>query len=450
MKKSAPYSLRQQLLIWITVPVLVAGFLTALLAFAFSWYEIEEVYDAQLVHSAKVMLQLAEHEIVNNEGVSINLGVENPNLSHRYEKKMAFRLWYKDALVTQSANAEIFADFEAPPGFSDQTIEGKPWRFFVFVDPAKDLRVETSERYAIRYELIGQLMISLIAPALLFIPAIILAVWFGVRRSLRPVLALSRSVDARHSTDLTPVDSNDSPAEVVPLVQALNRLFSRLHESFKREREFTDHAAHELRTPLAAMKTQTQVLMKKTSAQPEWRDGLDNLHASIMRATHLIEQLLSLARLQNESLALTEADMAACVREALESISMAVKDKGMVLNLSLVDHAPIQGHAGSLVMMVRNLLDNAIKYAPPGSAVAVTLTPNNLTISDYGPGLSDTDKARVFERFVRVDRSGQTGSGLGLSIAKWVAEMHGVDITLSDNQPQGLTVNLRWTHGDIA
>ncbi|MBU0799686.1 MAG: two-component sensor histidine kinase, partial [Alphaproteobacteria bacterium] len=291
-------------------------------------------------------------------------------------------------------------------------------------------------------------MISLIAPALLFIPAIILAVWLGVSRSLRPVLALSRSVDARHSADLTPVDSHGTPAEVVPLVQALNRLFSRLSDSFKREREFTDHAAHELRTPLAAMKTQTQVLMKKVGAQPEWRDGLDNLHASIMRATHLIEQLLSMARLQNESLALTKADMATCVQEALETVSMTAQDKGMVLSLSVVDHAPIHGHAGSLVMMVRNLLDNAIKYAPPASIIAVTLTPHNLTISDNGPGLNDIDKARVFERFVRVDRSGQTGSGLGLSIAKWVVDIHGALITLSDNQPHGLTVNVQWDSED--
>lgn len=444
MTNNATPSLRRQLLLWITTPVLVAGFLIALMAFAFSWHEIEEVYDAQLVHSAKVLLQLAEHEVTENGATAINLGVENPNLSHRYEKKMAFRLWYKDQLVTQSANAESFGTFDAPPGFSDQNSNGKPWRFFVFIDSANDLRVETSERYAIRYELIGQLMVSLIVPALLFIPTIMLAVWFGVRRSLRPLLSLSRSVDHRHATDLTPVDSTAVPAEVLPLVHALNRLFARLTESFRREREFTDHAAHELRTPLAAMKTQTQVLMKKAAALPECRDGLDNLHATIIRSTHLIEQLLSMARLQNESLPLAATDMAECIREAADSINAAAQEKSTIITLSLPETMPMQGHPDSLVMMVRNILDNAVKYTEPGGTIAVTLTPDTLTISDNGPGLSDTDKARVFERFVRVDKSGQTGSGLGLSIAKWVADMHKARITLSDTVPHGLTVTVEW------
>lgn len=445
MTKSTAPSLRRQLLIWITAPVLVAGFLTAMMAFAFSWYEIEEVYDAQLVHSAKVLLQLAEHDVAEHGAAAINLGVENPNLSHHYEKKMGFRLWYRDQIVTQSANAADFGSFEAPPGFSNQHINGKPWRFFVFVDAASNLRVETSERYAIRYELIGQLMSSLIIPALLFIPAIIFAVWLGVRRSLRPLLLLSRSVDNRHATDLTPIGSNAVPVEVMPLVDALNRLFTRLTESFRREREFTDHAAHELRTPLAAMKTQTQVLMRKAADLPDCRDGLDNLHATIMRSTHLVEQLLSMARLQNESLPLTTTDMAECVREAADSVAAAAREKGTTISLTLPGTLLLQGHSDSLVMMVRNILDNAVKYTPPGGTVAVTLTPGALTVSDNGPGLTDSDKARVFERFVRADKSGQTGSGLGLSIAKWVADMHNARIILSDSTPRGLTVTVQWS-----
>ncbi len=447
MKQSRPNSLRRQLLLWITAPVLLACALIALLAFAFSWHEIEEVYDAQLVHSAKVLLQLAEHEITANPGQPITLGAENPNLHHKYEKKMAFRLWYAEHLVTYSANAASFGGLEAPPGFSDQTINGKPWRFFVFIDPSRDLRVETSERYAIRYELIGQLMTSLIAPALLFIPAIMFAVWFGVRRSLRPLLGLSHSVDRRHSTDLTPVDDTGVPAEVLPLVQAMNRLFQRIADSFRREREFTDHAAHELRTPLAAMKTQTQVLIKKTAAMPECRDGLDNLHATIIRATHLIEQLLSMARLQNENLPLVETDVVACVREAAASLAAIAHEKETTIDLRVPDRMMMAGHHDSLVMMARNIIDNAVKYAPPRGTVTVSLTPAALTVADNGPGLSDADKARVFGRFVRADKSGQTGSGLGLSIAQWVADMHGAQISLIDNAPCGLVVTVAFKPG---
>lgn len=444
MKKNAPLSLRRQLLVWITAPVLIAGFLIAMMAFAFSWHEIEEVYDAQLVHSAKVLLQLAEHEVNDNGSKAINLGTENPNLRHRYEKKMAFRLWYNDLLVTQSTNAENFGSFEAPPGFSDQKINGKPWRFFVFIDESNNLRVETSERYAIRYELIGQLMMSLIVPALLFIPTIMLAVWLGVRRSLRPLLSLSQSVDHRHATDLTPIDGISVPAEVTPLVYALNRLLARLAESFNREREFTDHAAHELRTPLAAMKTQTQVLLKKAANIPECRDGLNNLHATIIRATHLVEQLLSMARLQHENLPLTTTDMAECVREAVDIVDAAAREKNIAVTLSIPETMPMHGHSDSLIMMIRNIVDNAVKYTPRGGHVAINLTPGTLIISDNGPGLSDIDKARVFERFIRADKSGQPGSGLGLSIAKWIADIHKGTITLSDNTPHGLIVTVQW------
>jgi signal transduction histidine kinase len=304
--------------------------------------------------------------------------------------------------------------------------------------------VETSQRYAIRYELIWQMVISLITPALLFIPAIMLAIWFGVRRSLRPVLDLSRLVDKRHSTDLSLIDGSRTPAEVLPLLQALNRLLSRLSDSFRREREFTDHAAHELRTPLAAMKTQTQVLMKKSATVPALHDGLDNLHATIIRATHMVEQLLSLARLQNENLNLADTDMSECVREALDAVRADSVRKHQGLHADIPEHLVLHGHADSLTIMVRNLLDNAVKYTPEGGTVAVTLSSGRLTVADSGPGLSDLDKQRVFERFVRADKSGQTGSGLGLPIARWVADMHKARITLADNAPHGLFVTVTW------
>lgn len=436
-------SLRRQLLLWISIPVMIAGFFTAALAFAFSWHEIEEVYDAQMVHSAKVLLQLTEHEVLENGKGDIQLGVENPNLQHRYEKKMAFRIWHDEKLVTQSANASVFGDFEAAPGFSDQRIQGKPWRFFVFVDPEKGLRVETSERYAIRYELIGQLMISLIIPILVFIPIILAIVWIGVRRSLKPVVRLSHAVDKRHSEDLAPIVVADIPQEILPLVHALNRLFHRISDSFRREREFTDYAAHELRTPLAAMKTQTQVLLKKAHQMPECQEGLNNLHATIDRATYLIEQLLLLSRVQNESSIMEAIDIAECVRDVIDNSSRLAKARNQTITANIPDKLPINGNQDTLAILIRNIVDNALKYTPDGGSIDITLTPDAiLTIKDTGPGLSDKDKTRVFGRFVRADRTGQIGSGLGLSIAQSIADTHGAGIQISDNKPHGLIVTV--------
>ncbi|MCB1555857.1 MAG: sensor histidine kinase N-terminal domain-containing protein, partial [Alphaproteobacteria bacterium] len=291
------YSLRTRLIAWISVPIIVATLLALLSSYHFARQEIEEVYDAQLVHAAKVLLQLTEHEILKDRGV--DLGLENPAWQHRYERNLGFRIWGREGVVTRSRNTEAFGDFQAPPGFSNATLNGEAWRFFVLFQPENGIKIEVSERYDIRYELVVQLMASLIVPALLFLPVILLMTWGGVRRVLKPVVRLSTDVDQRSSGDLSPIRKDHIPREIAPLILALNRLFGRLEDSFKREREFTDHAAHELRTPLAAMKTQTQVLMKQAKSVPAAREGLENLHASINRATRLVEQLLALARLQH-------------------------------------------------------------------------------------------------------------------------------------------------------
>lgn len=437
------YSLRHRLIAWISLPVLLAGTLTFLIGFAFVWHEIEEVYDAQMVHSAKVLLQLTQHEIMEDEG--FHLGVEDPDLHHKYERKLGFRIWVDNSLITQSPSTESFAQFEAPPGFSDQTIDKHDWRFFVFINPANKIKIEVSERYDIRYELITQLMSALIAPALIFIPIIFLLVWIGVRKVLQPVVKMSADVDKRNSDDLAPIGQSSLPKEIAPLVQAINRLFVRIGESFQREREFTDHAAHELRTPLAAMKTQTQVLLKKAGNIPECREGLENLEASINRATHLVSQLLSLARLQNEKFPMTQLDLSVLLQNKIKDMEILIAEKSIALRSDIAPDVLISGNAGSLPILLGDLLDNAVKYTPSGGSVHVSLSSSGLMqITDSGPGLSDADKLRVFERFVRADKSGQTGSGLGLSIANWIAHAHGVTIQLNDNEPHGLIARIQW------
>ena len=173
--------------------------------------------------------------------------------------------------------AKEFGSFRAPEGFSNQTLKDKPWRFFVYKDAQKNITVEISERYAIRYELINQLMLSLLIPSLLFIPIILALIWFATHKKfLSPSSDFLMLLMKENSDDLTAIKVTDAPVEILPLVNAMNRLFQRIHDSFVREREFTDHAAHELRTPLAAIETQTQVLMKKAgSASDEYREGFE-------------------------------------------------------------------------------------------------------------------------------------------------------------------------------
>lgn len=439
------YSLRRRLLLLIGIPILLASLLSMLIGFVSSWHEIEEVYDAQMAHSAKLLLQISEHELIDRKHDSFEIGLENAALRHKYETNMTFRIWDGDRLVTRSWNAEGFNGIEAPPGFSDMTINDTDWRFFVFVSEESDIRVEVAQRYAIRYELSGQLMSALIAPAVIFIPLILLIIWSGIRKSLMPVVKVSADVDRRNSDDLSPISAAALPQEVAPLILALNRLFARMDDSFRREREFTDHAAHELRTPLAAMKTQAQVLLKKTAARTDYAEGLQNLVASINRATHLVEQLLSFARLQNEDLPRAVMSLSECVLDIAAEMRTPALPKHITIETDVADDVRIKGHADSIAILLSNLIDNAVKYTPDGGHVAVRLTAEGLLeIADSGPGLRDHDKARVFERFVRVDKTGQSGSGLGLSIARWVAQSHNVTITLHDNTPHGLVVRILW------
>ncbi len=437
------YSLRSRLIARISLPIIVATLMALTLSYHFAKEEISEVYDAQLVHSAKVLLQLTEHEIIEHEG--FHFGLENPDLQHRYERKLGFRIWMGNDLVTSSPNAKEFDHFEAPPGFSNHILGKHEWRFFVFLDPVKKVKIEVSERMDIRSELIVQLMLSLVIPALLFLPVILVIIWVGVRKVLRPVIEISEDVNRRGSDDLSAIRQKKLPQEIAPLVTALNHLFKRLEESFKREREFTDHAAHELRTPLAAMKTQTQVLLKKAKNIPECAEGLENLQSSINRATHMVEQLLALARLQHEELLLEEADLSVLLLESVAEIKSRMDTKNIALTTQIAEACIIKAHADSVGILLGNLLDNAVKYTPEGGAISVSLTQKGLlTIADTGPGLSDDDKAKVFGRFVRADKSGQSGSGLGLSIAQWIAQAHNVAIELQDNKPNGLKITIKW------
>lgn len=440
---SKNYSLRSRLLIWISIPTVLAGAISLFVGFLFSWHEIEEVYDAQMVHTAKLLLQITEYEIVEKNSEKLDLGKEIQILEHRYENNIAFRIWHNDTLLTRSWNTDKFTGVEAVPGFSQLDVDGKPWRFFVFIDGKQNIKIEVAQRYAIRYELIGQLMISLIAPAFVFIPLLFLIIWAGISKVLRPVVKISADMDKRNSNDLSPVDSQILPREIAPMVHALNRLFARIEDSFARERQFTDNAAHELRTPLAAMKTQAQVLLKKDIGG--CKEDIDNLLASINRAAHMVDQLLSFTRLQGNQIEMENLDLSALTTEVLKETSPLAVNKKINLEADITPRINVKGNWPALEIMLRNLIDNAIKFTPPGGQIKVIAATQGtqavLQISDTGPGIADSDKHNVFERFYRVHKH-KPGSGLGLSMAKWICDTHNADIALSDNTPAGLTVTI--------
>ncbi len=442
------YSLRWRIVALVSVLVLLLGLVIGALALVGSWHEIEEVYDAQLIHAAKVLRQLTAHELAEHENGAVDLIPDTPDLGYKYEQNIAFRIWRDGEPVTRSTNAIAFGDLHAPPGLSDQSINGDKWRFFVYVDTNSAITVETAEKYAIRYELVGYLLLGLLIPASAFVPAVLLAVWFGTSRGLRPLANLSGNVDRRDINDLSSIEAEHVPREIDSLVRALNRLFKRLDEALVRERDFTDNAAHELRTPLAAIKTQAQALRARIGDAPQCRESLANLAASIDRATNLVDKLLAFSRLQKEALRREPVSLAPLLAIIVEEARSNAAARGQSLILDAETDVVVEGDIDALAMMVRNLVDNAIKYTPDAGTIRVTLrsdgTGRSIEVRDNGPGISDENKERVLERFYRVAGADNPGSGLGLAIARWIAECHRATLSLSDAKPSGLACTIRF------
>lgn len=440
------YSIRKRLLLYISMSVLTLSLLIGALSLFSAYEEIEELYDAQLAHSAKILLQLTEHEVGEHESYEIKLGTERPDLAHRYENKLTFRIWKNERAVTQSHLAESFGNFTAPFGFSNQILAGEEWRFFVFLDTKTNIKIEVAEKLEIRRELIFKIFASFWGPLFLFVPVLFLFVWLIVSVALRPVIRLSKKINRRKDNDLNPIESQTLPIEIHPLIAAMNTILERIQKSLLREQQFTDNAAHELRTPLAAMKTQTQVLIKKASHIPECAEGLNDLHKSIDRASYMVDQLLAFARLQAGVLEMSALNLSAICKTVVEDLLPLADDKGVILSFEENQRICVYGNDQALEIMIKNLIDNAIKFAPEDSAVEIGLSVKSqkaiLTVSDNGIGIPSSEKEHVFERFYRVHKSKYQGTGLGLPMVLWVCDTHRANITLNENMPCGLIVTI--------
>jgi len=444
MMTTSSLSIKTQLVRRIFFPILLLFVVVGGVALFSADDEIGEVTDAQLAHSAKILLQLAEYEAKRHSLEKIELGAEQPQLIHSYEDNLIFRLWKGDHLIMQSNGVERFKDLDVSAGFSDQTITGDRWRFLVFLDQASGIKIEIAEKNTVRDELVANILAGFLIPLSVFIPLLLFIVWLAIHKGFNRLVTISQTVDQRESNDFTEIDLGGIPQEVQPLIKALNRLFQRIENSFDRERAFTDNAAHELRTPLAAMKTQTQVLLLKLENLPEYRESLDNLHATIDRAAYMVEQLLSFSRLQTVNTKFEIVNFSELTEETLRYISPLALEKGVSIEADLVPDVNLRGDANALAVMIRNLVHNAIKYTPENGHINLSISVEDqqvvLQVTDTGQGINGDKKERVFERFYRINKNDGIGSGLGLSMVKWVCDVHRAKIVLADNTPTGLVV----------
>lgn len=433
-----PYSLRGRLLALLLTGFIVAWCAVAVTSYLDARHEINELFDAQLAESAQLLLAQVGHD-------PDELEVPERKLEHKYQRNTVFQVRdRRGKVVLRSAGAPREVLGARRDGFSSQTSGGKRWRVYTLTEDHEGVQVSVGERDDVRADLARHIALGMLNPLLYALPAFALLIWFGVGRSLRPLARLARTVQNRAAENLSAVEMHGAPREVAPLVGSLNGLFARLREAFAKERRFTDDAAHELRTPLAAIKTHAQVALA-AQADAERRHALESIVRGADRAAHLADQLLTLARLDGDSASFggVPIDLRRAAADAVAQLAPWALDKGVEVVMEEGPAASVHGDGALIGVMLRNLVDNAIRYTPAGGTVRLRIALDAgrpvCEIEDTGPGIPAGDRDRVLDRFYRVLGTGEEGSGLGLSIVHRIAELHAARIDLdSGSRGHGL------------
>jgi two-component system OmpR family sensor kinase len=297
----------------------------------------------------------------------------------------------------------------------------------------------------VRERLARQAALRVIVPLLLLLPLMAAAAAWIIARAMRPLKSITTQIEHRDIHSLSPVAAADLPAEVSPLVDELNRLLGRLAAAFASQRDFVADAAHELRSPLTALSLHLQ-LVDRARDDNERAIATTRLRAAIDRATHLVSQLLTLARNEPQGVPVNSipASLATIVRDALSEVQPLAQQRRIRIEFDESADATVRADTEALRILVRNLLDNAIRYSPEDSTVRVRAARSPagavLEVADEGPGIAPSDRSRAFARFYRAPDASEGGSGLGLAIVKAIAERHGAQIALESGDPHGLRV----------
>ncbi len=299
--------------------------------------------------------------------------------------------------------------------------------------------VQVGETLRARQEMTIRIMLSVVCPQILLVLLAAAAVWYGIKKGLQPLSVLQEAVGQRTPTDLSPIGNINAPSEVVPLLSSINHLLERMRKDRESQKRFVANAAHQLRTPLAGLNTQAQLLLQQPISD-ELQESIKQICLSAEKSTRLVRQLLALARVEPTTLdlsRLTGAQLDKLTREAIDAVLPIALEKSLDLGLEchLSADAAIMGEIEGLHQLVTNLIENAVIYAGPGGKVTIRIE-NDQThvafiVEDDGPGIPPEERERVFERFYRVLGTGVRGSGLGLAIVREIADLHGASIEIS-------------------
>jgi two-component system sensor histidine kinase QseC len=402
-------------------------------------HEINELFDTQQVRLAQQVMALAG---AARFGAVRETVAPSGTLGEAELDDVAVAVWDAQgrALVADADGTAIPFDANAR-GFVDTDLKGKPWRLYYLAEGNGGVRVAVGQAAEERRDVLLGLLGGQLLPWVLMLPVLLAVLAAAVRRGLRPVRDIAAELQARRADSLAPLTS-EVPAELKPLVDAMNDLFARIERALENERRLTADAAHELRTPLAALRAQWEAaqLAPNDAARAH---AQRQIGAGLERLTRLVTQLLALAGLDSRGAkAFTQqVRWPSVVEQALSDCLPLLERTGSDVEAHWPDDPaaalPLVGDEALLALLLRNLIDNALRYGPSGARVQLRFTPTEVSVEDEGPGLSREERAQLGRRFFRRPGQAQAGSGLGVSIARRVAELHGLQLRFEDRTVEG-------------
>lgn len=448
------HSLRWRLLLWVTLTTVVIWSLAAGLSYRQARAEVQELMDGQIAKMARLLLAQIHEDTANLKDLPGNMDSLRGTKSRRSELALEFQIGYSNGKVLVRSARAPETPLTRPLGYANVEHAGQPWRSLILETADGRYRAQVAHSFRTRDKEALEIASKTVLPLGLLLPLMVALLYFSIRRGLKPLDDLAEEVASRSPENLTMLQPATTLLETQPLVSALNHLLTRLATTLENERRFTADAAHELRTPLAALKVQAQVAMA-TGNLEEGRHAMAQVLAGVDRTSRLVEQLLRLARL-DPIVQLSDpqpVDLLELARVALESVHSAAATRRQRLHLSASIDAPrITGDPDLLGAALRNLLDNAVHYGPEQSTVTLAIDSDpgelRLEVSDEGPGTPEKDLSHLTNRFFRSSEAGNEGSGLGLSIVQRIAELHGARLELENMQGGGFTARLRWAVDD--
>jgi two-component system OmpR family sensor kinase len=431
MKPSMTHSLRGRLLWFLLAAIVVTAGVQAVIAYRTALTETDEIFDYQMQQMAMSLRP------------GFPLGSEMPEFAANDEDNFDFivQVWASNGSRVFQSTVHADLPQRAVLGFSNVEARGTNYRIFSLASGPQVIQV--AQDLSVRRQMAGTLALRTVSPMILMVPLLMLIVWWVVSASLAPVAKVRKQVALRQADDLSEVSEVGLPDEVFPLVRELNLLFVRLRHAFDAQKAFVADASHELRSPLAALKLQVQGL-KRAADETSRSIAIERLNSGIDRATRLIEQLLLLARQQarpDEAYEKKPLDLAQVAQVEVADLYASANEKHIDLGITTSEPSPVTGNVDAVRILVRNLVDNAIKYSPVGGTVNVAIRCTGgqtfLTVEDSGAGIAEDHRNRLFDRFFRLPGSKGIGSGLGLAIVKAVADLHGAEISFSSSDELG-------------